>query len=116
MKNLIIALLTWSSLSVFGQTSLKGVWNAGEDNTKIEITETGSVATGKLKSSDNTETTVGTVILKNVKKQGDHWVGQIYAAKRKEWYDAELSVSGDVLEIEITVGIFSKTLEWKRVE
>ena len=87
---------------------------AGEDNTIIEITEIDGKPNGKIKSSDNPKAKIGNVILKEVNKNGRIWGGKIYAAKRQEWYDAEITQKGNVLEIEISVGFFSKTVEWKK--
>lgn len=116
MKYTILIALSFFSYSLFGQANLTGTWDTGEDNTIIVITEIDGKPTGKIKSSDNPKATIGKVILKDVKKKGEIWEGKIYAAKRQEWYDAEITQKGDVLEIEISVGFFSKTLEWKKLK
>ena len=114
MKHLILIVATLCSFSVFGQSNLTGTWDTGEDNTIIEITEIEDKPTGKIKSSDNPKAKIGNVILKEVNKNGRIWKGKIYAAKRQEWYDAEITKKGDVLEIQISVGFFRKTVEWKK--
>ena len=115
MKNLILIVATLCSFSVFGQSQLNGNWNTGEDNTVIEITESAGEIVGKIKSSDNTKATIGNVMLKDIKKNGTNWEGKIYAAKRQAWYDAVIIQKGNILEIEISVGFLSKTVEWKKV-
>ena len=115
MKYTILIAFSIFAYSLFGQSNLTGTWDTGEDNTIIEITEIEDKPTGKIKSSDNPKAKIGNVILKEVNKNGRIWKGKIYAAKRQEWYDAEITQKGDVLEIEISVGFFSKTLEWNKI-
>ena len=115
MKHLILIILTLYSYSVFSQSDLFGTWNTNnEDNTTIEISESKSQITGKIKSSDNPQTEIGTIILKDFKKDGNRWKAKLYAPKRGKWYDAIISPKGQILEIEISVGFLSKTLEWKK--
>ena len=40
----------------------------------------------------------------------------IYAARRGELHDVEITPNTDVLELKISVGLFSKSLEWKKIE
>ena len=40
----------------------------------------------------------------------------IYAARNGEWHDVEIPPNTDVLELKISVGLFSKSLEWKKIE
>lgn len=115
MKNIILFVFVLCSYAIYGQSNLVGTWDTGENNTKIEITAPEGAITGTIKSSDNPKATVGKIILKDVKKEGSHWEGKIYAAKKKQWYDAVLSEKEELLEIKISVGFFSKTLEWKKL-
>ena len=114
MKHLILIAATLCSFSVFGQSNLTGTWDTGEDNTVIEITESAGKTTGKIKSSDNPKASIGKVMLKDLKKSSSSWKGKIYAAKRQKWYDAEITQEGEILEIIISVGFFSKTVVWKK--
>ena len=113
IKHLILIVVTLCSFSVSGQSQLNGTWNTGEDNTVIEITESAGKTSGKIKSSDNPKATIGKVIVKDLKKSGSSCKGKIYAPKRQEWYDAVLTQKGNILVIKISVGFFSKTVEWK---
>ena len=115
MKNLILIVVTLCSFSVFGQSQLNGTWNTGEDNTKIEISESESLITGNIKSSDNPKAQIGKVILKDLKEEGNNWKGKIFAAKKQKWYEAVITPKGNTLEIEISVGFFSKTIEWTKI-
>ena len=114
MKKLLSVALTFCSLSVFAQSELAGTWDTGDDNTLIEIAETEGQMTGIIKSSDNSKAQIGNVILKDLKKEDDHYSAKLYAAKRGKWYDAEISPKANLLEITISVGFISKTLEWKK--
>lgn len=110
---ILIAVSIFSSL-VFVPSDLIACWDTGEDNTIIEISEMDGKPFGRIKSSDNPKAKIGKIILKEIKKKGENWQGKIYAVKRQEWYDAEIRKKEDVLEIEIIVGFFSKTVVWKR--
>ena len=114
MKYIILIAFSILSNCIFGQSNLTGTWDTGEDNTIIEIIEIDGKPVGKLKSSDNLKAQIGNVILKEVNKNGKTWKGKIYAAKRQEWYDAEITQKGDVLEINIRVRFFRKTVLWKK--
>ncbi len=114
MKNLLILIVVlFTTLSMNAQ-SLAGVWNTGEDNTKIEIIEDGGVASGKILSSDNAKANIGKQIIKDVKLSNGEYKGQLYAAKKGEWYDAVLKENGSQLDITIKVGWMSKTVTWKK--
>lgn len=116
MKNTILFVFVLCSYAIYGQNNLVGIWDTGENNTKIEIAAPDGVITGKIKSSDNPKAAVGKVILKDLKKEDTHWKGKIYAAKKKKWYDAVLSEKKEQLEINISVGFLSKTLTWKKLQ
>ena len=84
MKHLILIVATLCSFSVFSQSHLIGNWDTGEDNTKIEISESNGIITGKIKSSDNHKAKIGKVVLNDLKKDDNNWKGEIYAAKRQQ--------------------------------
>lgn len=102
------------SLTAFGQKTLDGNWVANSDkNTVVKIVQNNEVYSGEISSSDN-QKAVGTLLIKDVKLKNDIYQGRLYSPKRKEWYDAEFEVKGNTLEINISVGFFSKTAEWIR--
>jgi len=114
MKNLsILIVVLFTTMSINAQ-SLAGVWNTGDENTKIEITEDDGIVKGKILSSDNAEAKIGNQILKDVKLNKGEWKGKLYAAKKGEWYDAVLKENGNQLDITIKVGWMSKTVHWKK--
>jgi len=114
MKKLsILILVLFTTISMNAQ-SLVGVWNTGEDNTKIEITEDKGVANGKILSSDNVKAKIGNQILKDFKSSNGAWKGKLYAAKKGEWYDAVLKENGSQLDITIKVGWMTKNITWKK--
>ncbi len=113
MKNTFIICLLFASINVFSQSTLDGVWNTGNNNTIIEVTESNGTITGKIKSSDKADIEIGKVILKDLKEEDDKWVGSIYAHKRKQWYDVEIYRKNNLLELEVSTGFFSKSLTWK---
>lgn len=71
------------SFSIYGQSNLKGIWNAGKDDTKIEISEAKGLLTGRIMSSGNPKAEIrkslnfiGNIVFK-ISKQ------EIYIKKKK---------------------------------
>jgi hypothetical protein len=95
--------------------TIVGTWITLEDNTKIQIVEEKGMLIGKIKSSDNPNTQVGKLILKDLVKSGNTWTGKIFAVKRKAWLDVEITADVNSLNLKIQYGIVTKNLIWKRV-
>ncbi|MEM6318769.1 MAG: hypothetical protein AAF960_13940 [Bacteroidota bacterium] len=113
MKITLISYLLFFALSINAQSqSPAGIWNTGKDNTKIEITETNGVYTGKILSSDNAKAKIGKQLLKDIQSVDGEWKGKLFAAKRGKWMDAVLEAKGKVLQITVKKGLMSKTIEW----
>ena len=106
---LIVAL--FAALSMNAQ-SIAGVWNTGNDNTKIEIIEDNGVFNGKILSSDNAKANIDNQVIKDVKLINGEYKGQLFAAKKGEWYDAVIKENGNQLDITIKVGWMSKIITW----
>ena len=115
MKKLILAIILLFSFSTQAQSSLNGLWDTGEDNTTIEVSKKNNQWVGLVKNSDTKED-IGILILKDLKKDGDKSTGKIYAPKRKKWYDVDIIVEKNNLNLKVNAGLFSKSLEWKRVQ
>jgi uncharacterized protein (DUF2147 family) len=94
--------------------SIAGIWNTGQDNTKIEITEKSGVYSGNVVSSDNAEVKIGKLFLKEVKSSGGKWKGKLYSPKKDTWYNAVLEEKGNLLLVTVKAGITNKTIEWKK--
>lgn len=117
MKNIFLLLtLSLFSFSVFAQSDLSGKWNTGEQHTIIKIEQHDGVSTGTIISSDNPNAKIGNVMVKELKQKKSSWKGKVYSQKRKEWYNAEFSPNGNTLNVVISVGFFSKTLEWTKIK
>lgn len=114
MKGNLCLLLLLSFGSLQAQSTLAGIWNTGQENSRVEITAVDGGYFGTLISSDNENARIGTQLLKDVKPDGNGWKGTLYAPRRQAWYDATLEVEGDVLEITIGSGLLSKTVTWRR--
>jgi len=110
-----ILLMILSSTSIFAQQSLNGVWQTGVDNTKVETYQKNGAWFGKIISSDNSKAKTGTDILRNFKKNGDSWEGQLYAIKKDKLVNAVIKPTESKLLIKVSVGFFTKNLEWLRV-
>ena len=116
MKNIFaIVIISLFSFTSFAQSGVSGNWVVGEQNTVIKIKKGDNSHSGKIVSSDNPEAKIGKLMVKDLKqdKKGN-WKGKVYSPKRKEWYDAEFTRKGEILEVTISVGFFSKTIEWKK--
>ena len=109
----IVSLILFTSFSTNAQ-SIAGIWNTGDYNTKIEITEVNGVAIGKVLSSDNAQAKIGNQVLKDFKQSNGGYKGQLYAAQKGEWYDAVIKENDDQLDITIKVGWVSKNIKWKK--
>ena len=103
-----------STLMVNAQSSIAGVWNTGNDNTKVEIAEVDGVYEGKIFSSDNADAPIGKRLLKDIQLVDGEWKGKLFAAKRGEWMDAVLQEVDNQLAITVKAGWMSKTVEWSR--
>ncbi|MDX2245158.1 MAG: hypothetical protein SF052_00165 [Bacteroidia bacterium] len=114
MKVLITCCILFSTLVMHAQVPLTGIWDMGQDNTKIEITENNGIYQGRIVSSDNTNAKIGNLILKEVKSVGGKWKGKLYSPKKKEWFDAVLEVKGGKLMVTVKSGWMSKVLTWSK--
>lgn len=109
-----IFVLLLSLAGLHAQTAPAGVWNTGQDNTLVEITNVEGRYIGKLISSDSPDAKIGNLLLKDLKSVGGVWKGQLYAPKRGAWYDATVEAKGDRLIIKVGSGLTSKTITWTR--
>jgi hypothetical protein len=115
MKILIVLFSLFTIFQNSPEHSIVGTWNTLEDNTKIQIVEEKGMLIGKIKSSDNPNAQVGKLILKDLVKSGNTWTGKIFAVKRKEWIDVEITFDNNSLNLKIQYGIVTRNLIWKRV-
>ena len=115
MKILIVIL---SIFCIFQNSNdehnIVGTWNTLEDNTTIQILEQKGMLIGRIKSSDNTKAQVGRLILKDLIKSGNSWSGKIFAIKKNEWYDVEITSKKNGLNLKIQIGFIHKNLIWEK--
>ena len=114
MKILIVVLSLLYIFQNSNENNIVGTWNTLEDNTKIQISEQNGILIGKIKSSDNIKAQVGRLILKDLTKNGNSWNGKIFAAKKNEWYDVEITAKKNALNLKIQVGFLHKNLTWEK--
>ncbi len=107
-------LLMFSIVYTSAQQSLEGLWKTGKEETIIEISFSSEQLLGKIKSSNNEQAEMGKIILKDLWSEGNKWVGKIYAIKRKKWYNVEIISKEEVLELKISFGLMSKSLQWEK--
>ena len=107
-------LLMFSIVYTSVQQPLEGLWKTGKEETIIEVSFSGELLIGKIKSSNNKEVEIGKIILKDLRGEGNNWIGKIYAVKRKEWYNVEIISKEEVLDLKISFGLMSKSLQWKK--
>lgn len=104
--------LLLTSISMSAQQSIEGVWDTGQENTKIEITNN----LGKIYSSDNKMATVGKIMIKELIKTNNTYKGKLYLVRRNRWVDAVFIPKGNSLTVTISAGWQSKTLKWNFVK
>lgn len=115
MKILFTCCILFSTLLMHAQeSSLGGIWDMGQDDTKIEITKNNGIYEGRIASSDNANAKIGNLILKEVKSVSGKWKGKLYSPKKKQWFDAVLNVEGKKLLVTVKSGVMSKTVEWTK--
>ena len=118
MRISILFFVLFTALSLpFGmnaQQSIKGIWNTGNQNTKIKIKEVNGKMIGVLSSSDNKKAKIGAKIIKDIQSKKGVWKGKLFAAKKRKWVDAVFKRKGNKLKITVSAGLISKTIEWKR--
>ena len=108
-------ILSFTASMVNAQQSIVGTWNTGQENTQIEILPNEESWIGKIKSSDNTKASIGKIIVKDLKKEGDTWTGKLFAAKRKKWVDVVFKPNETKMDLIISAGFSKKEIEWERV-
>ena len=113
--NIFLFLVLFLTSSAFAQSTLLGNWKTGEENTIVSITETEGVLSGLIVSSDNKNARIGKPLIRNIKADGKQWKGELYAAKKEKWINADFKVEKTTLFIDVKVGFLSKTFEWNKV-
>lgn len=108
---LLIALIP----SLLAAEPLSGVWNTGEDNTRVETYQKEGAWFGKIISSDNSDAKVGSDVMLGFTETNGVWTGKMFAPKRDKTVDATIQPAADELTITVSLGIMSKTLTWTRV-
>jgi|694.fasta_scaffold12000_10 uncharacterized protein (DUF2147 family) len=114
MKILIVLLSLFTIFQNLPEHSIIGTWNTLEDNTSIQIIEQKGILFGRIKASDNTKAQVGRLILKDLVKSGNSWTGKIFAVKKNQWYDVEITSEKNSLNLKIQIGFLHKNLKWEK--
>jgi uncharacterized protein (DUF2147 family) len=114
MKILIVLLSLFTIFQNLPEHSIIGTWNTLEDNTSIQIIEQKGILFGRIKASDNTKAQVGRLILKDLVKSGNAWTGKIFAVKKNQWYDVEITSEKNSLNLKIQIGFLHKNLKWEK--
>ncbi|MEO0469269.1 MAG: hypothetical protein AAF206_06605 [Bacteroidota bacterium] len=110
----ILFFMLLGGLSLQAQESLAGIWNTGQENTTVEIKQAGNDWSGKIHASDNPKAPLGTLMIKEVKKDKKGYKGKLYSIKKDRWVDAYFEPQGDTLSITISVAWQKKSLAWTR--
>ena len=113
MKQLpILLFVLFSTLSINSQQSIEGIWNTGKENTKIEIKKTNNEIEGTILSSDNAKAPIGKLMIKEVVEKNGVFKGKLLAIKKGKWVDAVFNRKGNILNITVSSGWMSKTIQW----
>lgn len=109
---LFIILLT--ALSIYAQNPIIGKWDTKNHGTIISVENVDGQLQGIIKSSGNPKAKEGTLIIRNLKENKDGYEGEIYSIKQGKWMDAEFTPMDNMMEVKVSVGFISKTVEWER--
>lgn len=113
MKPLSILLFVlFSTLSINAQSSIEGIWNTGKENTKIKIKKNNNEIEGVILSSDNAKAPIGKLMIKEVIEKNAVFRGKLDVIKKGKWVDAVFNRKGDTLNITVSSGWMSKTIQW----
>lgn len=116
MKELtVVFFMMFVANFMHAQQSIEGIWDTGKENTKIELKKVEGEYIGTIVSSDNKKAKEGTKLIKDVQSENGEWKGKLFVAKKKKWKDATFVSKGDELEITVSSGWMSKTVEWAKV-
>lgn len=105
--------LLFGAISLNAQ-SIEGYWNTGKENTIISIKKVNSDYEGTIHSSDNPKAQIGKVLVKDLVKSGDTYIGKIYVIDKMEWYNAEFEPKNEKLDITVSSVLGKKKIEWKK--
>jgi uncharacterized protein (DUF2147 family) len=114
MKILFVVLSLFSIFQNSPEHNIAGIWNTLEENTRVQIIEQKGMLTGRIISSDNSKAQVGRLILKDLVQSGNAWTGKIFAVKKNQWYDVEITSEKNRLKLKIQVGFVNKNLIWEK--
>lgn len=116
MKTSILILLSFLMYSISYAQTIEGRWNTGKENTIIEFLQKGGEWEGKIKSSDNDKAPIGKVILKDMKKQGDSWIGKLFVIQKQRWVDVKIRPAETSLDLLVSAGFSKRNIEWKKAK
>jgi uncharacterized protein (DUF2147 family) len=97
-------------------SQLVGKWETDQPGNVVEIHAVEGKYVGKLVKSGNSAVPTGTIILRDVRKSGNGWVGEIYAPKHGRFLDAEITTGDKTMEIKVSAGPTTKTIKWTRIQ
>lgn len=116
-RHLLPAVLFLASALFLSGASLTGTWATGRDDTTVRITTEDGATEGRVVSSAAKHLPAGTVLLKQVKPEGEGWKGQLYAPARKKWFPATLTLEeGGDLRLRVKAGLAHRTVHWERAQ
>ena len=97
-------------------SSVEGRWLTDKKDATVEVKIEKGVLRGKLVAAKNPKAPLGLLILRDFKAKGDSWEGKIFVPKRSKTFDASISLKGARLKIEVSAGLFGKTIYWTRAK
>lgn len=118
MKILTLLLsISWSLMTFANVGTIEGKWLAENESTEITLSQVErGVWQGVVTRSPMKPEMKGQQILSSIVKQSDGYKGKLYALKRAKYYDADIKVMEDTLEVEVKAGFLSKTIVWTRIK
>ena len=107
-------------------TSIEGEWLVHNEKSTVQVYQKEGKYFGKLAwvdpadnpNEEKRRAIMGTLILENLTPQGKalYKNGRVYNLPQDRHYDCDVKVKKDKMLITISIGWFSKTLVWTRVQ
>ncbi|WP_044213517.1 hypothetical protein [Flammeovirga sp. OC4] len=110
----IFLLFFFTSVSVFAQHPIEGKWDTQRHGTILSIKKNKNIYEGFVKSTGSEKIEEGKQMIRNIQPTKNGFEGEIYSVKQDKWLTAEFYPEKEAMEVKISVGILSKTLEWER--
>ncbi|KXX69524.1 hypothetical protein AVL50_15750 [Flammeovirga sp. SJP92] len=101
-------------MTVYAQYPIEGKWDTKNHGTILSISKNKEIYEGFIKSTGSKKAVEGKQMIRNIQPTKNGFEGEIYSIKQDKWLDAEFYPKEEIMEVKVSVGFLSKTVEWER--